>query len=392
MAGSCPNCEMRVDGLPGVTTCMTILAGGEVIARERGWPSASLDLARILDWTSPLTPIGFQYRWFRRSPRRARVAEPIFRRLAARGGIADARAAERAWSAPLEPMRADVVVIGGGISGIEAAIAAADNASVVLVERRPQLGGGALARPGDGPRLERLLARVERLPQIRTITGATAFGWYSPTHMLLDTGRGATELSANAWVIATGTYPQPLAFPGNDLPGVMLGEAVRRLAFIDRVRPGRRAVIVTDGERGHALANQLATISIEVAAIADVRLESGPNPPATGLVGHTVTAAHGRRRVTAVSLAPVAGGRPTRIACDLLCIDIADRPADELVAQLGSEGGLTLDRAAAEVVGDGSVPQVAPGVWMAGSLLGEARADEPRSAAAAGRAAAQWTG
>jgi hypothetical protein len=60
--------------------------------------------------------------------------------------------------------------------------------------------------------------------------------------------------------------------------------------------PWPRAVIVTDGERRHALADQLTPISIEVAAIADVRLESGPNSHPTGLVGHTVTAAHDRRR------------------------------------------------------------------------------------------------
>src|SRR5579863_5105106 len=48
MSGSCPNCSMRVDGLPGVMTCEEPLRGGERVERERGWPTADRDALRVL--------------------------------------------------------------------------------------------------------------------------------------------------------------------------------------------------------------------------------------------------------------------------------------------------------------------------------------------------------
>ena len=39
-------------------------------------------------------------------------------------------------------------------------------------------------------------------------------------------------------------------FAGNDLPGVMLSTAVRRLVNLYAVRPGERAVVLTANRRG----------------------------------------------------------------------------------------------------------------------------------------------
>jgi sarcosine oxidase subunit alpha len=69
VADACPNCAMRVNGLPGVTTCTTPLRAGDVVERQKGAPSAERDVLGAVDRLSAFTPVGFQYRRFRRSPR-----------------------------------------------------------------------------------------------------------------------------------------------------------------------------------------------------------------------------------------------------------------------------------------------------------------------------------
>ena len=59
-------------------------------------------------------------------------------------------------------------------------------------------------------------------------------------------------------VVATGVIEQPLVFGRNDLPGVMLGSAARRLVNQFRIVPGERAVVVTADDLGIDAACDLA--------------------------------------------------------------------------------------------------------------------------------------
>jgi sarcosine oxidase, subunit alpha len=60
----------------------------------------------------------------------------------------DPHALEGGWLAaePAETIEADTVVVGGGLAGMSAALAAADVGRAILVERRGTLGGDASAR------------------------------------------------------------------------------------------------------------------------------------------------------------------------------------------------------------------------------------------------------
>ena len=53
-------------------------------------------------------------------------------------------------------------------------------------------------------------------------------------------------------MVAPGLIERPYVFEGNDLPGVMLATAVRRLVNLYAVRPGSRAVVFTANEEGLA--------------------------------------------------------------------------------------------------------------------------------------------
>src|SRR5205807_356407 len=72
---------------------------------------------------------------------------------------------------------------------------------------------------------------------------------------------------------ATGSIEQPLVFPGNDLVGVMLPSAVRRLVREWAIKPGERAAVVTVDDRGLDAAQALRSAGVEVTEVFDLREE-----------------------------------------------------------------------------------------------------------------------
>ena len=186
--------------------------------------------------------------------------------------------------------------------------------------------------------------------------------------MLVSDRDGVQQLQAKRWAICTGGYPQPLAFPGNDLPGVMLGRAVRRLIRYG-VRPGRQVVIVTDSDAGLELAEDLRARSITVSTVADMRSGAAAASGIQAASGHTVLSARGRGRVASVMIGPIGATAGSEIQCDTLCIDVTPAPADELVLQLLTDGSITLERPASEEWSAGHA-EVTAGVWIAGQVKG----------------------
>ena len=60
------------------------------------------------------------------------------------------------------------------------------------------------------------------------------------------------KFRAHRVIVASGIVEQPLVFPGNDLVGVMLPDAVRRLVNGFSIKPAERAVVLTVDDRGLA--------------------------------------------------------------------------------------------------------------------------------------------
>ena len=98
------------------------------------------------------------------------------------------------------------------------------------------------------------------------------------------------RIVAKRAVLASGAIERGIAFAGNDLPGVMLGSAVR--SYLNRfgVAPGTRAVVFTASDDGWATARDLAASGVAVAAVVDPRKEgfekqgAGPWPVFAGAV------------------------------------------------------------------------------------------------------------
>ena len=251
-AGNCPNCLVEVNGWPGVRACTEPVRQGMDVRHMNARPSLEFDAMRATDLVgSKLTPPGFYYKTFIRPRRLWPLYERVLRNAAGLGRLPE-KQAEREWETEYRRRFADVLVVGGGLAGMAAALRAAEmGADVVLVDDGPELGGAQLAGDSAGAARE-LVGRV-RAAGVEVLAPAAAIGWFDG---IVPVWAGSTlhQIRAGAHITAAGSIEQPLMFEGNDLPGVMLCSGAERLAALYSVRPGRRAVVATTTDRGLASA------------------------------------------------------------------------------------------------------------------------------------------
>ena len=286
-SGRCPNCLMTVDGVPNVRVCVEPLRSDADVRAQNVLGSLDRDLLSVTDKVGgPFTPVGFYYRTFIRPRRAWPLYEKFLRNLAGLGRVPE-NGSHRRYDTVHR--RVDVLVIGGGGSGRAAAAAA--QGDVLLVDDRG---------PHDAP--------------YEVLAPATALAIYEGGLVPVDAGDVLYRIRASRIVVATGALEQPLVFPGNDLVGVMLPEAVRRLVDDWAVAPGTRAVVV--GPNPKRVTNQLARAGVEIAAV----VESPTRLAAKGKKGHLVQA--------------LVDG--SAVDCDLLVASGGRQPAYSLLAQAGA--------------------------------------------------------
>jgi sarcosine oxidase subunit alpha len=324
MTGACGNCLCTVDGVPNLRACLTPVADGMKVMRQNAWPSARHDMLGAFDRAGVFMPAGFYYKTFHRPRFVWPMVEPVIRRLAGLGQL------------PSRPIRVeaervtrhvDVLVIGGGQSGLRAAVeAGVAGRQTMLLEARPHLGGRLRSTTdpgnGDGPPGYQMAAQLEaeaRKAGVDILTDTAALGIFEGPLVAAAGPRTLFRIRAAEIVLATGALQQPAVFPNNDLPGIMLGEAVDRLVQLYRVVPGQRAVVAAFGPEAQFTAQALREGGTEVTLI---------NPP-----DDMIEAAHGRSRIISVSIRGAAGVR--QLACDLLVIAGIMAPTVNLVAQTG---------------------------------------------------------
>jgi sarcosine oxidase subunit alpha len=375
-SGHCPNCLVAVDGAPGIRACTEPVRDGAKVEHLNARPSLELDVMSATDAVGgPFTPPGFYYKTFIKPRRLWPLYEKVLRNAAGLGRLPE-KQAERTWRTEYRRRHADLLVVGGGVAGLAAAIAAAElGADVVLADDGPE-PGGRLLWEGGHEQARALTARAGRAG-VEVLTSAPALGHFDG---LVPVWQKDTlhQIRARHHIYATGAIEQPLVFTGNDLPGVMLSGGARRLASLYAVAPGSRAVIVTTSDRGIRAALALQAAGVQVAVVADLRSQpsrAAARLPANGieaLHGWTVVAARGGRAVAGALLAPLASLRPgappaerREIECDLLIVSGGEAPATALPTQAGAKTAYD------ESHGHFRLTEIPAGMWAAGQLAGE---------------------
>jgi sarcosine oxidase subunit alpha len=353
---------------PNLRATQVELYDGLVAESQNRFPSLRFDVGAINDLLSPALPAGFYYKTFM-WPASAWKSfyEPNIRAMAGLGR------APRAPDADFYAQRyahCDVLVVGAGPAGLAAALQAArSGARVTICDEQAEFGGSLLADTDsriDGMSasdwIAQSVAALRLQARVTCLTRSTAFGYFPHNfigiaervthHMASRPGDMPRErlwqLRAAQVVLATGAHERPLVFPGNDRPGIMLADSARHFCNRYAVRPGRAAVVFTAHDAAYGAALDLAKAGVRIAAIADLRPAAEGALPnlarAAGmrvLSGTTVTGTQGRLRVSAATLAPVAGGPGQIIGCDLLLMSGGFTPSVHLFSQ--SQGKLRFD-------------------------------------------------
>jgi sarcosine oxidase subunit alpha len=368
VAGQCPNCICAVEGAPGVRACTEPAREGITVTHINALPSLEFDAMRATDlFGGPFTPPGFYYKTFIRPRKWWPLYEKILRNAAGLGKLRESQP-EREWRTEYRRRHADVLVTGGGVAGLNAALAAARlGADVVLADEGAEPGGQQLIE-SDGQGLARLIADV-REAGVEIIHQGSALGYFDG---LVPVWQRDTlhQVRAAGHVFATGAIEQPLVFAGNDLPGVMLSGGARRLAALYGVSPGRSAVIATTSDRGLHAARALRAVGVQIVAVADLRPEAGELATALRadgipvFTGHTIIEARGSKTVTEAILQPLAGGSEHSFDCDLVVVSGGTIPATSLLLQAGARSAYDSRR------GHFALAELPGGVFAAGEVAG----------------------
>ncbi len=348
---------------PNARVTTTELFEGLTAESQNHWPSLDYDIGVVNNYAARFLPAGFYYKTFM-APRPAwkHVFEPFIRKSAGLGKAPKDRDADT-----YEHFYAftDLLIIGGGIAGLQAAKAAGEaGVKVLLLEQTSHLGGRA---PVDGVEIDGALAEdwiaatqaaLREMDNVTIRTRCMGAGIYDHGYVL-----GYERLADHAprndgprhrlWrirakqiITATGAIERPLSFAGNDIPGVLLASAVRDYVVNYATSPGDRTVVVTNNDDAYRTAITLKEAGLDVPAIIDARPEGGgalaTRAAELGIRienGKGIAKVKGGKRVEGVALCAQAGEGAVleEIACDAVAMSGGWSPVVHLWSHCGGK-------------------------------------------------------
>jgi sarcosine oxidase subunit alpha len=277
--GRCSTCMMEVDGVPNVRTCVVIVKDGMQVKRQKylaEYLSPFLNLMKL--------PPQVYMRLMTKPKLIYNPAMKVMRELTGLGTFKKELPEKQYPKMGSEGViETEFLVVGGGPSGMQAAIEAAQKGvEVILIDDKDRLGGQLLkqthtffsdvryAAGKRGYKLgEEMIAKLTEFPHVKTLTETSAIGYYPMENTMLLTrpGNATLKIKAQKYLISTGAYERTLVFENNDLPGVYGAGGVQTLLNVFGVKPGKRGILLGTGNVALIVAFHLLQAGVEVAGV-----------------------------------------------------------------------------------------------------------------------------
>ena len=396
--------ELRDGGRKEANTRATMIELYEGLSArsQNRWPSLDFDVGAVSSLASKMFVAGFYYKTFMWPAKFwEKIYEPIIRRAAGLGAAskeADPDKYEKAYA------HCDLLVIGSGPTGLMAALAAARSGGrVVLADENAALGGSLLweneeidGKPGRDWALG-VIAELSAMPNVTLMPRTTIFGWYDGNifgavervndHVLAPSPYEPRQrywrIIARKAVLAAGAEERPVAFGGNDVPGVMLASAMRTYANRYAAAAGRSVVVFTNNDSGYRTARDLKAHGVHVEVIVDSRADARADASGVPVLkGRLIADVNGKKGVTGIEL-----DDHTRITCDAVAMSGGWSPVVNLACHRGAKPQWDAKIAGFIPPHTGSAFEVA-GSAAGRMLLSECLADGARLGSIGGKAAA----
>ncbi len=381
--------ELRKGGRkePNTRATTVELYDGLAANSQNRWPSLSFDLLAANGLAAPFLGAGFYYKTFMwPAPAWEKLYEPIIRRAAGLG-----RAALEPDPDSYEKRSAfcDLLVIGAGPTGLMAALTAArSGARVILADEDFRFGGRLLAEKSEinGASglffLDETLAELESLPNVELLPRTTVFGIYDggtygavervsdhlPAPPAFKPRQRLLKIFARQALLAAGAMDRPIAFGGNDRPGVMSARAHQTFANRFAIAPASRTAYFVNNDSAWRAAFDATEAGATVDVIVDIRQGIAPD---ISYAGQTPRYPHHSRwpsrrhiRKTLRSIDVISNGKLDRLSVTGLAISSGLSPNVQLTCHHG--GKPKWNETLAAFVPDKSPP----GLHAAGSAAG----------------------
>ena len=372
-----PNAIVQINGNtaytePNVRATEIEIYDGLEASSQNCWPNVNFDIGGINNILSPLLPAGFYYKTFMWPASFWEKYEYFIRKSAGLG------------KSPTKPdpdlyehkyIHCDVLVIGGGISGIMAAKTAAENNyKTLLLDEKPHLGGTTIYQSSEFNKinnqysskwLENEISKLKNIKnlEIKTRTSVAAYHGYNfllarenlTDHLPLNKKKDKIrqrllKIRAKKVIAATGSIERPLIFNNNDRPGIILSSAIKKYSNYYGVVCGKENILFTNNDSAYETAISLFNKGIKINAIIDIRekvnSEITNHAEKIGIKiynSYTIVDTSGYRRIKEVSIMKLSKdgqsvtGSKIKIKCNCLGISGGWTPAVHLFTQSGGK-------------------------------------------------------
>ncbi|MEK9908340.1 MAG: 2Fe-2S iron-sulfur cluster-binding protein, partial [Aquiluna sp.] len=357
---------------PNVRATEVEIYDGLEASSQNCWPSVNFDIGGINNFLSPLLPAGFYYKTFMWPASFWEKYEYFIRKSA---GLGKSPTESDPDIYDHKYIHCDVLVIGGGISGIIAAKTAAKNGlDTLLIDEKPNLGGSTIFQNSDHHKinnqtssswLEKEISEIESLEnlQVKTRTSAAAFHGYNfvlarenlTDHLSLEDRKNKVrqrllKIRAKKIITATGSLERPMIFNNNDRPGILLSSAVKKYVDFYGVACGTSNVLFTNNDSAYETALSLFKKGIQIKAIIDIR-ENATSKIIDEIESHgikiyksyTIVDTEGYKKINKISIMQLSKdgqsvvGSKINLDCDCLGVSGGWTPAVHLFTQSGGK-------------------------------------------------------